>query len=125
MRDFTIHLTHRPGELGRVAAALSREGVNLKSVTGLTFGNQALIRLIADDVEAARTALSEANIPFEENEVVPVLLENRAGELGDLADKLANAGVNLQAIYVIGLDGDLVELAVGVDDIKKAKKALA
>jgi hypothetical protein len=33
--------------------------------------------------------------------------------------------VNLQAIYVIGLDGDLVELAVGVDDIKKAKKALA
>jgi hypothetical protein len=89
------------------------------------FGNQALLRLIADDVEAARTALHEANIPFEENEVVPVLLENRAGELGDLADKLANAGVNLQAIYVIGLDGDLVELAVGVDDIKKAKKALA
>jgi hypothetical protein len=125
MRDFTIHLTHRPGELGRVANALSRTGVNLKSVTGLTFGNQALLRLIADDVEAARTALSEAHIPFEENEVVPVLLENRAGELGDLADKLANAGVNLQAIYVIGLDGDLVELAVGVDDIKKAKKALA
>ena len=57
--------------------------------------------------------------------MVPVLLENRAGELGDLAAKLSNAGVNLQAIYVIGLDGDLVEFAVGVDDVKKAKKALA
>jgi hypothetical protein len=125
MRDFTIHLTHRPGELARVANALARTGVNLKAVTGLTVGTQAVLRLVADDVEAAREALQEGNIPFEENEVVPVLLENRAGELGDLAAKLSNAGVNLQAIYVIGLDGDLVEFAVGVDDVKKAKKALA
>ena len=125
MRDFTIHLTHRPGELARVANALSRTGVNLKSITGLTIGNQAVLRLIPDDVEAARSALSDGNIAFEENEIVPVLLENRAGELADLAVKLSNVGVNLQAIYVIGLDGDLVELAVGVDDVKKAKKALA
>jgi len=124
MRDFTIHLTHRPGELARVANALSRTSVNLKSVTGLTLGNQAVIRLIPDDVEATRTALRDANIPFEETEVVPVLLENRAGELADLAGKLSNAGVNMQAIYVIGLDGDLVELAVAVEDAKKAKKAL-
>jgi len=125
MRDFTIHLTHRPGELARVANALSRTCVNLKSITGLTIGNQAVLRLIPDDVEAARSALSDGNIAFEENEIVPVLLENRAGELADLAVKLSNVGVNLQAIYVIGLDGDLVELAVGVDDVKKAKKALA
>jgi hypothetical protein len=117
-------MTHRPGELARVANALSRTGVNLKSVTGLTIGNQAVIRIIPDDVEAARTALREANVPFEESEVVPVLLENRAGELADLASKLSNVGVNMQAIYVIGLDGDLVELAVAVDDVKKAKKAL-
>ena len=35
MRDFAIELTDRPGELGRVATALSRYGVNLKAVTGL------------------------------------------------------------------------------------------
>jgi len=31
MRDFAIELTDRPGELGRVATALSRYGVNLKA----------------------------------------------------------------------------------------------
>jgi len=36
-----------------------------------------------------------------------VLLENQAGELENVADKLANAGVNLHALYVVGLDGDL------------------
>ena len=38
--------------------------------------------------------------------------------------KLANAGVNLHAIYVIGLEGNLVELALATDDAKKAKKLL-
>ena len=82
------------------------------------------MRVIADDVEAARTALQESNIRFEECELATVLLENKAGELGLVADKLAKAGVNVNALYVIGLDGDLVELAFATDDPKKAKKTL-
>ena len=124
MRDFAIHLTHRPGDLARVAHALARKGVNLKTVAAMTVGNQGVLRLIADDVETARAALREGNIPFEENEVVTVLLENKAGELEAVADKLANGNVNLHATYVVGLDGDLVDLALVVDDPKKAKKLL-
>jgi hypothetical protein len=124
MRDFAIHLSHRPGELARVAHALARAGVNLKSVAGMTVGNQGLLRLIPDDVDAARRALQEGHIPFEESELVTVLLENQAGELEDVAAKLSNAGLNLHAVYVVGLDGDLVELAVAADDPKKAKKVL-
>jgi hypothetical protein len=124
MRDFTIHLTHRPGELGRIANALARHGVNIKSVAAMTFGHQGVVRILADDVEAARAGLEEANLRFEETELATVLLENNAGELAGLADKLSNAGLNLHAVYVIGLEGDLVELAIAVDDLKKAKKLL-
>lgn len=124
MRDFSIPLTHRPGELGRVAGALAKKGINLKSVTAMSLGNQAAVRIIADDVDAARTALKEANITFEESELATILLENQAGELANVADKLNNAGLNLQAVYVIGLDGDLVELAIACNDVKKAKKVL-
>jgi hypothetical protein len=124
MRDFAIQLTHRPGELARVTNALSLQGVNLRAVTALTVGNQALLRLVPDDVEAARRALESDNIRFEEREVVTVLLENRAGELTGIAAKLADAGLNLEAIYVVGLEGDLIELAIIADDVKKAKRAL-
>jgi hypothetical protein len=98
--------------------------VNIKSVAAMVIGNQGAVRLLADDVETARDALREANVRFEESEVITTLRENRAGELADVADKLANAGVNLQALYVVGLEGDLVELAVVADDPKKAKKLL-
>ena len=124
MRDFAIQLTHRPGELGRVAHALARAGVNIKSVAGMAVKNQVLVRLIPDDVDAARNALREGSIPFEEHELATVLLENKAGELEDVASKLSNANINLEAVYVVGLDGDLVELALAVDDVKKAKKLL-
>lgn len=124
MRDFAIQITHRPGELARVATALSRHGVNIKSIAGLAVGQHVLVRIIADDVESARAALEAANIRFEESEVVTVLLENRAGELATLSNKLADAGVNLQGIYLTGIDGDLVELAVVADDVKRAKRVL-
>jgi hypothetical protein len=124
MRDFAIHVTDRPGEIARVANALARKDVNIKSMAGMGFANQGIIRVIADDIEAARSALHEGNIRFDESELVTVLLENKAGELADAAAKLANAGQNVHAVYVIGLDGDLVELAFAVDDVKKAKKAL-
>jgi hypothetical protein len=124
MRDFAIHVTDRPGEIARVANALARKDVNIKSIAGMGFANQGLIRIIADDVEAARSALRESNIRFEESELVTSLLENKAGELAEVSSKLANAGLNVHAVYVIGLEGDLVELAFAVDDAKKAKKAL-
>ena len=124
MRDFAIHVTHRPGEIARVANALARQDVNIKSIAGMGLGNQGLIRVIADNVEGARAALNESNIRFEESELVPVLLENRAGALAEAAGKLATAGLNVQAVYVLGLEGDLVELAFAVDDVKKAKKLL-
>jgi hypothetical protein len=124
MRDFVIQLGHRPGELARVTNALSLYGVNLKSVAAMTIGDQALLRLIPDNVESARSALSANNISFEENEAVVVLLENRAGELTAVAAKLAEAGVNLVATYVVGLTDDLIELAIISDDLKKARKVL-
>ena len=124
MKDFVIQLSHRPGELANVTNALALQGVNIKSLAALVLGAQAQLRLIPDDAEAARNAFRAASIRFEEKELVTVLLENKAGELTGVAGKLADAGLNLEAIYVVGLSDDLIELAIAVDDVKKAKKVL-
>jgi hypothetical protein len=124
MRDFTIQLTHRPGELERIADVLGRAGVNIKSVAAVTANNLGIVRVLPDNVELARNALREANVRFEESEVTQVMLENRAGELALVAHKLSEAGVNLHALYVTGVVDELIELVIAADDMKKAKKAL-
>jgi len=124
MKDFAIELTDRPGELGRVATALSRYGVNIKAVTGLALEKHVLVRIIADDPDAARSALEHAGIRFTEGEIVQVLLENRAGELAAVTAKLSEAKLNLRAIYLTGIVDNLVELAIVTDDPKRAKRML-
>lgn len=125
MKDFAVRLTHRPGELAQVATALSRYGVNIKALAGLAVDGQVMVRVIADESDAARSALKGANIPFEENDVLTVLLENQAGELARVTTKLGEANVNLRAIYLTGIVDNLVELAIVTDNLERAKDALA
>src|SRR5919109_875099 len=125
MKDFAVRLTDRPGELARVATSLARYGVNLKSVAALAIDGRATVHVLPDADAAAREALTRSGIAFDESEVATVLLENRAGELARISARLAEAGVNLRAIYVTGLVDNLVELAVVADDVEKTRYALA
>ena len=124
MRDCAIQLTNHPGDLARVAEALARRGVNIKALAALTVGGVAVARILPDDIVVARSAFEAANIRFTESEVHLVLLENKAGVLANVATRLGEAGINLEAIYVTGIADDLVELAIVSDNPKKAKKIL-
>ena len=124
MRDCSIQLTNHPGDLARVVQALGRRGVNIKALTANSISGTSMARILPDDIVVARSALEAAKIKFTESEVHLVLLENKAGILADLTNRLGDAGINLDALYVTGTADDLVELAVVCDDPKKAKKIL-
>ena len=124
MKDCSIQLTDRPGDLARIAEALARRGVNIKGLAAVSIGRQALAHIIPDDIEAARIAFEESNIRFTESEVHTVLLENKAGQLADVVRRLGEAGVNLEAIYLTGVLDDLIEVAFVSDHSKKVKKLL-
>jgi hypothetical protein len=124
MRDCSIQLTNHPGDLSRVAQALARRGVNIKSLAGMSIGGTAMARILPDDIVVARSALEAANIRFTESEVHIVLLENKPGVMATVTNRLGDEGINLEAIYITGITDDLVELAVVTDNPKKTKKIL-
>ena len=124
MRDCTIKLTDKPGDLARVAEALARRGVNIKALAAMVVDGMAITRILPDDIVTARSALEAGNIRFSESEVHEVLLENQAGVLAQLTNRLGEAGVNLEAMYVTGVADGLVELVIASDNPKKAKKVL-
>jgi len=124
MKDCSIHLTNKPGDLARVAEALSRRGVNIKALAALSIDGSAMVRILPDDIVVARSALEAGNVRFTESEVHLVLLENRAGVVADVTSRLGDASVNLEAIYVTGVADGLIELAIVTDNPKKTKKIL-
>ena len=124
MKEFRVILTNRPGELSRLAENLSRRSVNIKALAAIASGGQVTLHLIGHDLEATRAGLQDMRAQFTEQEVISLLLEDKAGELARIANQLGSAGINLDAIYLTGKADELVELAVAVDDVKKAKKVL-
>jgi hypothetical protein len=124
MKDFSIQLTNRPGDLARVASALAHKSVNIKALAAMSTGGQGLVHVLPDDIAAARSALEEANIRFTESEVHTVLLENKAGTVADVTSRLGDEGINLDAVYVTGVLDDMVEIAFVGDNPKKTKKVL-
>jgi hypothetical protein len=117
MRDLVLELPPRPGELARIASALARQQVAIRGGTLMAIGPRILARFIPSDLDAARRALEAADVPFEENEIMPVLLESRAGELAMLSTRLASGGVGVRAIYITGTSGNILEVAVATDNI--------
>jgi len=124
MKEFRVTLSNRPGELARVASALARQEVSIKALAASASSNQVTLHLVGHDVEATRSALESASIAFQETEALLLLLEDKAGEIARISSMLADANVNLNAIYLAGRADDLVEVVVAVDDVKKAKKIL-
>ncbi len=124
MKEFRVMLTHRAGELARLTSLLAERHINLKSLAGFSADHKAYICLVAEDVAALRSALEESRIPFQEAEILSEFLENEPGQIADLAQRLSDAGVDIQSMYILARDEPLIEMGFTVDDPKKAKKVL-
>ena len=99
--DLTIHVENEPGALARVAAAVSDAGVNLAAATCTGPGEKADLHILVKHAEAAKRVLAiEGLTVVEEREVVVIDAEDKPGVLADLARRVAQAGVDLDLVYV-------------------------
>jgi len=117
-RDITVILEDRPGTLADMGRALGDAGINIKGGCGLPFEGQGIIHLLVDDPDGAIEALAGAGI--EAHAAVPVIqskFQDRPGELGELTQRMGDAGINVYMFY-LSTDGEIV---LGVDDIDKAR----
>ena len=96
-----IQVENEPGALAKVTAAVSDAGVNLAAATCTRPGETADLHILVPHPDAAKHALSISGLAVtSEREVVVVEAEDRPGELADLARRIAEAGINLDLVYV-------------------------
>lgn len=119
MRDLAIRLANRPGALAEMGEALGRAGVSVEGGGGFLFNGDAIMHFLFEDGLAARRALEAAGIEvFEDREVlVQRLKQDQPGQLGAIARRMADAGVNLEVIY----SDHENQLILVVDDLDKGR----
>ena len=124
MNAFIITLDNRPGALADIAGAIAEKGINITGVAGATEGASGTIALVSNDEAGTRSALQGAGARFREVALASAALEDKPGVLADAARRLADAGVNIEAIFPTGMEGGKITIAFGVDNIEAAKTAL-
>jgi hypothetical protein len=99
--DLVIDIENTPGALAQVAAAISDAGVNIAAATCIGSGERAELHVLVPHAEAAKHSLAISHLAISrEREVVVVDVEDRPGVLADLTRKIAQAGVDLDLVYV-------------------------
>jgi hypothetical protein len=122
MKDLTVVLEDRPGELAKLGQATGAAGINIEGMGGDAREGRGVLHLLVEDTQAARDALSGAGIEVQdEHDALVVEVEDRPGTMGEVAGKLADAGVNVDFAYAT-FGGCRVVL--GVSDLEGAQAAL-
>lgn len=124
MRAFIVEIENRPGSLADLCEALGERGINISGIAGSTWDDDGAVGLITNDDSATRSILESRDSDYRECDLVAAGLEDRPGALGTAARRLADAGVNIEAVMPTGMTAGRVMVTFAVDDAAKAREAL-
>ncbi len=124
MEQLTILVEDKPGALADICETFGKNGVNIKAIAAEGLGEAGIIRVVTDDLNTAKRALKREGYSYTASEIVAIRLDDRPGELGKVTRKLANEGINIQYIYILGKEKGTTDIALKVKDLEKAKKIL-
>jgi hypothetical protein len=99
--------------------------VDIRGVSGSTCGSSGSVALITDNDATTRTVLQDAKAKFRELEATQAAIGTPPGSLAKAARRLADAGVNIEALIALGMEGDHVTVAFVTSNPAKAGQVLS
>ena len=119
MYDVAIRLENHPGAMAEMGEALGAAGVSVEGGGGWVADGKATMHFLFDDGEAARKALENVGIEVLDIREVLVqkLRQDVPGQLGKIARRMADAGVNIEVVY----SDHANQLCLVVDDFERGK----
>lgn len=120
MKDLAIALENRPGALADMGEALGRAGVSVEGGGAWVVDGEGVAHFLFADGTAARRALEAVGIHVlaERDVLVQRLKQDVPGQLGLLARRMAEAGINIEVLYS---DHDHQVILV-VDDLARGRE---
>src|SRR5260370_5588718 len=103
--QLAVNLESKPGVLAKLCRTLGDASVNITALCAPETTGRGKIRLLVGDLPRAKEALKAAKYRVSEEQAVTVVLENRPGTFAAIAEKLAQARINIKLAYVPGEGG--------------------
>jgi len=99
VHEVTAYLENKPGRLAKICSALAHEKVDLRALSVMDAAERSVLRFVTDDLEPTRKVLNALGTEFTSAEVLAVLMDNRAGALARILERLAEEHINIEYAY--------------------------
>ena len=123
--QLAVFLANRPGALARVCEALAKAEINIHALATSDTVDHTVVRMVVSDPTKALMLLGEAGVLALETEVLTIETASEPGMLGKIAERLAEADVNIEYAYLAG--GRKAERGLIIlrpSDVEKARSVL-
>ena len=121
MHDLVVHLENEPGAMAQLGEVLGNAGINIDGVCGLVGEGWGEVHVLVQDGQLAREALADAGIACgDDRDVEVVAVIDQPGEMGRHLRKVADAGVNVDLVYLATSN----RLVLGSSDMEDLRSAL-
>src|SRR5260370_40152184 len=100
--QLAVFLANRPGALARVCEALAKAEINIHALATSDTFDHSVVRMVVSDPTRALMLLGEAGVLALESDVLMIETDNKPGVLGKIAERLAEAEVNIESAYLAG-----------------------
>src|SRR4051795_2266394 len=97
--QLALFLDNRPGTLARVCEALSVAKINIYAISTSDTVDHSVIRMVVSDTGKAMRVFEEHGTLVVDDDVLMLEGDNKSGSLAKLAQKLADAKINIEYCY--------------------------
>jgi hypothetical protein len=123
--QLAVFLANRPGARARVCEALAKAEINIHALATSDTVDHSVVRMVVSDPTKALMLLGEAGVLALESDVLMIETDNKPGVLAKIAERLAEAEVNIEYVYLAGSPKAAKGLIIlRPSDVEKAQSVL-
>lgn len=125
IKQLSVYLENKQGSISDITDILAENCIDLRSMCIADTSEFGILRIIAENVEAAAKLLNEAGHTATVREVVAFAVPDEAGGLARVLRILDESGVNMEYMYAL-LTNEVGKayIVMRVDDNKKTESIL-
>lgn len=125
MKQLSVFLENKPGELTSMSDILRDSDISIDSVVIAETSKFGVVRIITNEFDKAADALKKAGFSARTVDVVAVKIANKKGTFAKIVEALSGAGISINYCYSYYADTNFGIFVFSLDDNEKGQNALS
>lgn len=125
VKQLSVFIQNRAGKIASIVKSLADAKVDIRAISIADTADFGILRMLVDNIEVAKTTLSDLNCIISINEVAVIAVPDIPGGVSGMLKSLAGEGIDIEYMYsLIQRDNTKAYMVIRTNDESKLQKYL-